>query len=346
MFSPRSLELVLSTLKLGARGETLKQISTILNNKNDVNHRDISNYTEIINHLFLDEQTRQYEINGTFIDELKDQYNCDIELIDFQQQAVVLEKVNLLIQGQTGNGFLKKYLPLNTTMLFINYVYFKAMWLFQFEKHDTSNNHEFYTDQDDIISNYTLMFVRRPFRYSDLTSELGAQIVHLPLINDYESSIEFVFTIVLPNRNVKLIDVLTKIMNRGQQRLLSFNSAPHHYKQIDLYLPKLSIKSFFDLKSYLIELGMKDAFDSNQADFSVITLRSERQLFLENVVHATMLNVNKVGIEEASLAFNTGPLPMCDMNPDVEFKCDRPFFFMINEIKTDAILFMGKYSLP
>ncbi|CAF4320106.1 unnamed protein product [Didymodactylos carnosus] len=127
MFSPRSLELVLSTLKLGARGETLKQISTILNNKNDVNHRDISNYTEIINHLFLNEQTRQYEINGTFIDELKDQYNCDIELIDFQQQAVVLEKVNLLIQGQTGNGFLKKYLPLNTTMLFINYVYFKGM---------------------------------------------------------------------------------------------------------------------------------------------------------------------------------------------------------------------------
>jgi serpin B len=98
------------------------------------------------------------------------------------------------------------------------------------------------------------------------------------------------------------------------------------------------------LSNHLKELGAPLAFDEVKADFSGINSNAKGKLNISKVIHQAVVEVNEEGTEAAAATAAIMTTRMLVM--PTEFICDRPFLFIINEKKTNAILFIGKFLKP
>jgi serpin B len=95
------------------------------------------------------------------------------------------------------------------------------------------------------------------------------------------------------------------------------------------------------LNDVLTDLGMGIAFGP-EADFSNIN----PDIFISKVMHKAVIEVNEKGSEAAAatvVEMVESAMPEEEM---VEFIVDRPFFFVIADDRSGAILFMGKIVSP
>ena len=96
-------------------------------------------------------------------------------------------------------------------------------------------------------------------------------------------------------------------------------------------------------------LSAKAAFDSNLSDFSGIHTPSntENKLYISNIIHQTFIEVNENGTEASAATVVQMQLGSSFVVTDpIEFKCDRPFMFIIHESIGNGILFIGKLMNP
>jgi serpin B len=114
------------------------------------------------------------------------------------------------------------------------------------------------------------------------------------------------------------------------------------YRQVALALPKFEVESGFSLADALAALGMPDAFTS-RADFSGMT--DDRDLFISEVIHKAFVSVDEAGTEAAA-ATAVMMAKMALQDEPVEVTVDRPFIFLIRDIQTGAILFVGRIVDP
>ena len=114
-------------------------------------------------------------------------------------------------------------------------------------------------------------------------------------------------------------------------------------RKLIVKMPRFEMKYNKSLIEDMKALGIKDAFDPASANFSNI---SDQSLFLDLLKQFTYLRVDEEGAEAAAVTISgmdvsaaappsTGP---------VKFFLNRPFVFMINEISTGTVLFMGKVT--
>jgi serpin B len=106
---------------------------------------------------------------------------------------------------------------------------------------------------------------------------------------------------------------------------------------IHLALPKFSFQRHSDMDEVLKELGMGSAYGVG-ADFSGMV---EGGLSLETVQHEAFIEVDEAGTEAHAA---TGAAMAVSHGPGIEF--NRPFFFVIRDRITGAILFVGRVSDP
>jgi serpin B len=88
---------------------------------------------------------------------------------------------------------------------------------------------------------------------------------------------------------------------------------------------------------------MKDAFDPSAADFSGMTEKND--LFISAVIHKAFVAVDEKGTEAAAataVIMETSSAPMID----VRLTIDRPFIFIIRDLPTGQILFVGRVLNP
>jgi serpin B len=128
-------------------------------------------------------------------------------------------------------------------------------------------------------------------------------------------------------------------LNATQMATVMSNLKPGY---VALTMPKFKYDASFSLKGTLAALGMPVAF-TDAADFSGIT--GNRELVIKEVVHKAYVAVDEAGTEAAAASgviagvTSVGPTA-------VEFTIDRPFIFLIRDIKTGTILFLGRVMNP
>ena len=86
-------------------------------------------------------------------------------------------------------------------------------------------------------------------------------------------------------------------------------------------------------------LGIKDAFDSENADFSLL---SDTPLYLSLLKQIATLDVDEEGTKAAAVTVGGGG--EASVGPGGAFYVDRPFVFMITEYSTGNILFIGRVT--
>ena len=117
-----------------------------------------------------------------------------------------------------------------------------------------------------------------------------------------------------------------------------------NFREGSIILPKFKIEYQTRLNEPLQALGMKNAFAA-AADFSGI---ANERLFISEVKQKSFVDVNEEGTEAAAVTTVTMTALAARRSPPDSFTMilDRPFFFVISDVSTGSILFMGVVNDP
>jgi serpin B len=110
---------------------------------------------------------------------------------------------------------------------------------------------------------------------------------------------------------------------------------------VTLSMPSFGFESSFNLKETLEAMGMTDAF-SIAADFSGIS--GKTGYWLDEVYHQAYITVDEDGTTAAAAS---GVVVEKGDSPDpFKVNLNHPFIFMIRDIETNTILFVGCVMNP
>ena len=119
---------------------------------------------------------------------------------------------------------------------------------------------------------------------------------------------------------------------------------------INLSIPKFKIEYDEKIGStngdcLLKQLGINTAFNQNTADFKnmIINLPLGENVFVNEVIHKTFINVDERGTEAAAVT-SIGMAGSALPPEPVDFTIDKPFTFIIMDNQSGDILFMGRYQ--
>ncbi|CAF1065244.1 unnamed protein product [Rotaria sordida] len=362
--SPASISLAMSMCSVGAQQETLSQMLQTF----EVSSRNqLIQTAEQIMHIFsIANQDKQvqlklanrlyaqkaYQLQEEYLKILQNSFKADIKLEDFENEgAQAVQRINAWVEQQT-NNLIRNLLsirdvPPETRLIIINSIYFKGTWIKEFSKNLTNENADFH-EANGKISKVALMHQREKFAYAE-NNDLHVQIVHIPYKSE-NKDVEFVFTVILPNRGVQLDVVEQKLASQSDlmQKLLSHQNT--RTEELHLYLPKFKMEATFELSDILQQLGMKDAFNRDKANFTGIVREKNNRdrLYISKVIHKAFIDVNEQGSEAAAATAVVIAISASVHQPShpIEFKVDRPFLFFIRESRQNIVLFSGRFISP
>ncbi|WP_304171209.1 serpin family protein [Limnochorda pilosa] len=98
------------------------------------------------------------------------------------------------------------------------------------------------------------------------------------------------------------------------------------------------------LNEVLQALGIVDAFRPGRANFA--NMAEDPELVLSQVIHQAFVEVNEEGTEAAGATGIGMRVTSLPANPPPVFRADRPFVFLIRDVESGAILFMGRVVDP
>lgn len=121
------------------------------------------------------------------------------------------------------------------------------------------------------------------------------------------------------------------------QWLGALDAAPE--ARAEVFLPQFQLDCRLDLARDLAAMGMASAFGP-RADFSGMT--GKRDLYISDVVHQAMADVNEEGTEAAAATAVVMKHMAIMRNLNPVFRVDHPFIFLLRENQTGSLLFMGR----
>jgi serpin B len=343
-FSPYSIFVALAMTYEGARGDTAAQMKNVLGfEQND--EVSLCSFGRIYNLLNVDAEytlntanalwtQRNYPFLDEYLNFIKNYYMGMATDLDFSDPASAAEIINEWVEDNTG-GKIKDMLSSSdiapyTVLILSNAIYFKGLWLHQFEKENTIDR-DFEINTEEIIQIPTMVLTNseKTFNYTE-TEDL--QILELPYTGDAVSMI-----IILPKANN--ISIIEEKLNCENLATWLDSMYP---TIVDIYLPKFTFKTEYNLKDTLIDMGLGIAFNSG-ADFSGIN--GYGNLIIDKVLHKAFVEVNEEGTEAAA-ATTVHILETAIPEPTVVFEANHPFIFLIQHKETGTILFTGKVIDP
>ncbi len=287
---------------------------------------------EIANSIWLREDMA---FDQDFLKRNKDYYSAGAYNLDFNDTGAA-DTINNWVEDST-KGLIKDIVdpPINlmTIMFLINAVYFQGTWTEQFDKQATFED-IFYLASG---SQAKVPMMNQSGTY-DYYEAPNFQAIRLP----YGKEKRMAMYVFLPNENSSLADFHKGLNYANWENWLS----RFETKTGAIMIPRFSLEYEKSLNDALSALGMKIAFDPGSADFSrMVPADNSDDIYISDVKHKTFIEVDESGTEAAavtSVEMRVKGMPMYDFN----MKVDRPFFYIIHDSETGAVLFMGSVSDP
>jgi len=272
---------------------------------------------------------------------LAESMNAPIQMVDYTADAeAVREQINTWIEDQTEDR-IQDLIPagvLNqlTRMVIANAVYFNAKWMVEFDPALTTD---------------------APFNLLDGTS------VSVPLMVGSSTGMELAYAdaegynaVALPYRDGNH-RMLLLVPDAGQFAAFEAGLNADQFRSIkaalapvlaQVILPRFEFELDLNLNDTLKAMGLTDAFVSDVADFSRMfdTNATPERLFISDVLHKAFVKVDEAGTEAAAATAIIMQTTSAPINQPVQVLIDRPFYFAIEDTRTDTILFMGRVLNP
>ncbi len=350
-YSPYSISEALAMAYAGARGETEKDMAQALNftlSQDDLhpafNSLDLQlkqrgqgaagkNGTgfklDVANAIW---GQKDYQFLAQYLDVLAQNYGAGLRIVDFINQTEQSRvTINQWVSDQT-QGKIKDLIPPGaisdmTRLVLTNAVYFNAAWQYPFNKEATSDGAFYLLDGSSVTA--PMMKQTESLGYAE-----GAnyEAVELPY-----SGQELSMVILLPKAGQ-----FEAFENSLDADLVKTIIGELKTSQVSLTMPKFEYESSFGLKQALSTLGMGVAFTPD-ADFS--GMNGDHNLLIQDVLHKAFVSVDEAGTEAAAAsAVIVGITAMPAQQAQVTI--DRPFLFLIRDIATGSIIFVGRVLNP
>ncbi len=347
-FSPYSVSLALGMAYAGAHGTTAGEMAHVLHFPVDSNRLPlvfgainarlaargsgtviddtVSFELRLANSLWAQEG---FAFRQTFLDTLKARFGTPLELVDFEDAPAASRRtINRWVSRQTGRE-IRELLPeetitLLTRLMLASAAVFSATWEHQFDQDFTCDAPFCLIDGRRVA--VSMMEQITPFGY---VATDDVQAVELPYVGG-----QFTMVVLLPTSDrfeafagSLTSDRLTTILAQLETQL------------VHVHMPRFEFGSSFELRSALGSLGMRRPFVLGEADFT--GMAGTRELFLGEIHHQTYVSVDEVG---TSAAVSSAMGLIGAGAPDI--KLDHPFIFLIRDMESGTILFLGEVMDP
>jgi serpin B len=350
-YSPYSISAALAMTYAGARGDTEKQMADTLQfylSQNQLHpafnslDQELASRGErargkdgegfrlnIVNAIW---GQKDYAFLISFLDTLAENYGAGLRIVDFINETEPSRiTINDWVSGET-EGRIKDLIPQGavtqmTRLVLTNAIYFNAAWQYPFEEDATSPGVFYLLNGDEVT--VPMMEQQESFSY---TNGNNYQAVELP----YDGK-ELSMVIIVPDSGQ--FETFEAAMDYEQVKGIIESL---ERQEVRLKMPKFEFDASFSLKKTLTEMGMPIAFSAG-ADFSGMT--GKKDLFISDVIHKAFVSVDEAGTEAAAATAVIMDLTSMPETP-VEVTLNRPFIFLIRDIETGAILFVGRVMNP
>lgn len=344
MISPLSLNFAMAMAWNGAAGNTAGQIQKALGfpqeSPFDVNlyfkklsaalpSADPASLLFIANSVWY---KSDFPVKEGFLQINKQWFNALVTPLDFSKEQESLKAINEWCSKNTDkkiDKILDQIKP-NEVMFLVNALYFKAPWKTKFDPKSTLPL-KFNLDGGGSVD-VPAMHKRFMVEYNKGEKY---RAVTLPFGNG-----AFKMTIILPGEELGVADLYAELATAGAWENITQKSDS---AQLGIYLPKFKFSTTLEFNDKLKMLGITDAFDGN-ANFSNIADYPQGDLRISKVLQKTVIEINEEGGEAA--AVTSVGFDLTSVNPDRDFRANKPFLFVIWEQSTGTILFTGKVANP
>ena len=336
--SPISLQMAMAMAANGADGNTRQEILDAMS------IGTMDSYNAFVRQYLGTQQWNQYVslelYNGIWVNTdfdsggsvkfsdaykqlVKQDYNGEVGLVNNNNGADV---INGWIEGKT-KGLTKDMLTkedvADNLSFIVNTAYFKGQWDYMFK---TENNYRgSFTDRNGKKSKGEFMSLTAHHYYAENENfEILAKRYNA-------SEIQMYFVLPKTSKSITVDELKNAI-------------ASMNLEYVDFQLPKFKTETNHDaMTDILKEMGIHDAFEELEADFSNMYSGQSSYIYVEKVIQNTTIEVNERGTSASAGTFIANSYRSLPPEP-IAFICDRPFTYFIMDDTTGTILFVGEYA--
>lgn len=350
--SPYSVAVALAMTRNGARGRTAAEMDRVLHSSDlaalNAGLNAVERHLEALarTHRRADGSSATVSIttanslwgqrdltwSPAFLDELARHYGAAMRLVDYVGQreaarAAINDWTSDRTRGRIPEIIPPDVLDEDSRLTLVNAIYFKAPWEQPFVPALTRRAP--FTRSDG--SRVSVPMMSETFERAGYSRGDGWQAVDLP----YAGS-ALAMAVLVPDRG-RLPDVERRLDGPALHRLL------RGFRQtaVQLDLPRWTFRTQTTMNEVLKELGMPTAF-TDAADFSGMT--TGVRLAIAAVLHEAFVAVDEEGTEAAAATAVVARQTSAAMG--VLVRADRPFLFVIHDVKTATPLFVGRVADP
>ena len=277
----------------------------------------------------------KHDIFAPYLDTLATYYGEGLRFLplDLMNASAAKEKladsVNLFIERET-MGQIKQMvspddLPDDTSLILTNAINFNAAWDLPFSV--ANSDYATFNSLNGDNSSVRMMFQGNEFAHMQGDTFDAAEI---PFAGGELSMVVF-----LPHEGN-----FAEFEAEFDQDVMDSALDAMTSKIINLHMPKWSTQSNSHMTDLLKSFGMTDLFSPDTADLSLISAKHD--LYLGSILHSATIEVKESGVKASSAteAESVGALEV------PEFNMNHPFIYVIRDVPTDTILFMGRVVNP
>jgi serine protease inhibitor len=342
--SPLSVSFAMGMTANGAKAETLAAINSTMDFNGFTQAAINSYYSKIMTELPNLEPNTQFKIANSiwyhqglevlpaFIDANTASYQAKVQALDFADPAAK-NTINSWVNEKTNSKIpsIIDAISDDAQMFLINAIYFKSAWKTKFDAGATKKRSFTLPGGSTVQADF--MAGKIDYNNNLITEDGKTTIIaEFPYAHD-----RFSMVAILPPSGVSVKQL---IANMDSPKWSSW-MAGLRTQQSQVYLPKFKFSYSKSLKDPLINLGMGNAF-SDAADFTGI--RTIGGLAITDVKHKAFVDVNEQGTEAA--AATSVEIGLTSAGPISTLEFNRPFLFVIREMKTGLVLFAGVVNNP
>lgn len=319
----------------GAKAEALAELTTLLGvTKNDLDALNSLNANLCKQLPLLDNQTTlslanstwispNYQFKEDFVNTLAKNYNAYCGTADLTTQHGV-DIVNQWISNAT-RGNINNMIegPWPAAFALVNALYFNGKWATPFDEAKTERSS---FKPDGGISQHVMMMNSVGSYQMGHCSDF--YILRLPYGNG-----AFRMNIILPDGNATLSDVIAGMDETSYHAAMQSLASP---RSISVKLPRFTMAHTYNLFEILKTLGLSKTLSYDCRDLTGIL--SDVPAIITKILAGTTIEVNESGTKASAATVIAG----IDGSAGKSYLyVDRSFMFIIDEVSTGAILFMG-----
>lgn len=336
LISPISVMYALSMTANGAKEETRNQMEDVLG----VPIEELNNYLysymkalpqgedskfNLANSIWFTDDER-FTVNQDFLQLNADYYGADIYRTPFDNSSI--KDINNWVKNKT-NDMIPKVLdeiPSNAIMYLVNALAFEAEWADVYEENQVREGE--FTLEDGATQTVEFMYGEE-HNYIEDENATG--------FLKYYKDCKYAFVALLPNKGISVSDYFSSLDGQHLANLIENRTN----LTVRTSIPKFETEYSLEMSEVLQEMGMVDAFDADNANFTGLGTSTDGSISIDFVLHKTYISVAEKGTKAGAVTVVATKDAGGFVEEPKEVYLNRPFVYMLIDCETNIPFFIG-----